>query len=229
MIATLKAIFLPTWAKAAIITAAILVITTVVIVYWDKIKPVFNQIVNVFIDNAKKFVSTVVSVFNKILNTTKSSAISAGKNAAFKDIANEIKKFGLTESIIISLIKEFTKLDLNNDNDDKTIYLGDSKDKYYDIAKNKNGVAFHVLDTRWDELVQKYKREGLWLVNKAFLQYVVHKRWDIVLVSNPHNYYNLVKRAKIIDSMYARELEFLANRGATWQSTGQYWRVIKAW
>lgn len=72
-------------------------------------------------------------------------------------------------------------------------------------------------------------REGLWIVNKVFLQYVVYKRWEIVLVSNPYEYYNLFTFTKVFDCMYARELEFLAKKGATWRENVFYWRVVKAW
>lgn len=73
MVATLKAFFVPTSVKAVIVTAAILVLTTVVIVNWNKIKPVFNQIVNVFVDNAKKLATTVRNVFNTIYQSAKKS------------------------------------------------------------------------------------------------------------------------------------------------------------
>lgn len=66
MIATLKAFFVPNVVKTIIITAAILVISAVVITNWNKIKPVFNQIVNVFVNNAKKLASTVTRVFSSI-------------------------------------------------------------------------------------------------------------------------------------------------------------------
>lgn len=78
MIASLKAFFVPNSVKAVIITAAILVIATVVIVNWNKIKPVIDKIVNVFVDNAKKFATTVKNVFNTICQ----SATDASEKAA---------------------------------------------------------------------------------------------------------------------------------------------------
>lgn len=82
MIATLKAFFVPNVVKGVIITAAILVIATVVVVNWNKIEPVFNQIVNVFVDNAKKLASTVANVFNSIYQTaTKSKSKDVADNA----------------------------------------------------------------------------------------------------------------------------------------------------
>ncbi len=68
MVTTLKLFFVPTAAKAVIITAAILILTTVIIINWDKIVSIFNQIVDIFVSNAKKLASTVSTVFNKIFN-----------------------------------------------------------------------------------------------------------------------------------------------------------------
>ena len=73
MIATLKAFFVPNSVKAIIITASILVISTVVITNWNKIKPVFNQIVDIFVNNAKKLASTVTKVFDSIYKSTAKS------------------------------------------------------------------------------------------------------------------------------------------------------------
>lgn len=44
MLAVLKAFFIPNSVKIGIVTASVLVISTVVIVNWNKIKPIFNQI-----------------------------------------------------------------------------------------------------------------------------------------------------------------------------------------
>lgn len=73
MIATLKAFFVPNTVKAIIITASILVISTVVITNWNKIKPVFSQIVDIFVNNAKKLASTVNRVFDSIYKSTAKS------------------------------------------------------------------------------------------------------------------------------------------------------------
>ena len=73
MIATLKAFFVPNSVKAIIITASILVISIVVITNWNKIKSVFNQIVDIFVNNAKKLASTVTKVFDSIYKSTTKS------------------------------------------------------------------------------------------------------------------------------------------------------------
>lgn len=91
MIATLKAFFVPNSVKAIIITAAILVISTVVIINWNKIKPVFNQIVNIFVENAKKFASNVVKIFNSIYQTATKSK-SKDVQEKIDDILNDAKE-----------------------------------------------------------------------------------------------------------------------------------------
>ncbi len=73
MILTLKAFFVPNTVKAIIITASILVISTVVITNWNKIKPVFSQIVDIFVNNAKNLASTVTRVFDSIYKSTAKS------------------------------------------------------------------------------------------------------------------------------------------------------------
>lgn len=80
MISSLKAFFVPNALKTVIITTSILVISSVVIINWDKIKPVFNKIVNIFINNAKKLANTVTKVFNSIYQT-------AVKTELKKDVA----------------------------------------------------------------------------------------------------------------------------------------------
>ncbi len=234
MLATLKAFFVPNTVKGVIVTASILVIATVVVVNWNKIKPVFNQIVNVFVDNAKKLANTVKSVFNQISNITLSSEANSITNAVFNDdVKSNMGKYGLTASMIASMINQFTGVDINNKNtsNDKTVYLGCVEDMYYKYAENDyKGVSFHVSDPIWDSYVSKYTTAGLWLVNYAFLNYVIYKRWEIVLVTNPANHYNLYTQTKLTTRMYASELEVLCKfNGASWHYEGPFWRIDKAW
>lgn len=229
MVATLKAFFVPTSVKAVIVTAAILVLTTVVIVNWNKIKPVFNQIVNVFVDNAKKLATNVRSVFNSIYKNAIKSSVD---DAVFDDeIKNNMDRYALSKTIIANLLKEFTGFNIYDSNDyNKTVYLGLTEDKYYKIAEDNNGICFRVTDGRWYELASKHTTVGLWLINRAFLNYVIYKRWEIVLVSDPSVHYNLITQQKLSSRMYASELEYLCKyHGATWHSEVHYWRIDKAW
>lgn len=234
MISTLKAFFVPNAVKCVIVTTSILVISTVVIVNWNKIKPVFNQIVNVFVNNAKNLASTVINVFNQIKNIAFSSETNTITKAVFNDeVKSNMGKYGLTTSIITSLISQFTGVDINNNNNsnDKTVYLGCVEDMYYKYASNdSNGISFHVSDPVWDSYASKYTTDGLWLVNYAFLNYVIYKKWEIVLVTNPANHYNLYTQTKLTTRMYASELEVLCKfNGASWHYEGPFWRVDKVW
>ncbi len=234
MLATLKAFFIPNTVKGVIVTASILVIATVVVVNWNKIKPVFNQIVNIFVDNAKKLANTVMSVFDQIKNIALSSETNSITNAVFNDdVKSNMGKYRLTTSIIASLINQFTGVDINNKNtsDDKTVYLGCVEDRYYKYAENDcKGISFHVSDSIWDSYASKYTTAGLWLVNYAFINYVIYKKWEIVLVTNPANHYNLYTQTKLTTRMYASELEVLCKfNGASWHYEGPFWRIDKAW
>ena len=234
MIATIKAFFIPNSVKAIVITASILVISTVVIVNWNKIKPVFNQIVNIFLANGKKLANTVRTVFNQISNIALSSEANSITNAVFNDdVKYNMGKYGLTSSMIASLLKEFTGIDINNKNnsDDRTVYLGCVEDLYYKYALNDyTGISFHVSDMVWNAYASKYTTAGLWLVNYAFLNYVIYKRWEIVLVTNPAIHYNLYTQSKLTTRMYASELEMLCKfNGGSWHYEGPFWRIDKAW
>lgn len=86
MIAALKRFFIPNYLKVAIVTTAIVAITTVVIINWNKIQPVFRQIANVFVGNAKKLGNTVSKVFDLIYQTaSKSTSKDVADNATLQN------------------------------------------------------------------------------------------------------------------------------------------------
>lgn len=86
MIAALKRFFIPNYLKVAIVTTAIVAITTVVIINWNKIQPVFRQIANVFVGNAKKLGNTVSKVFDLIYQTaSKSTSKDVTDNATLQN------------------------------------------------------------------------------------------------------------------------------------------------
>lgn len=74
MLAALKLWFTPTVIKAAIAVAAILVITVVIIVNWDKVEAIFNAIVDFFVQAAGKIASFVqkamTTIYNKAIDST---------------------------------------------------------------------------------------------------------------------------------------------------------------
>lgn len=74
MLTALKLWFTPTVIKAAIAVAAILVITVVIIVNWDKVEAIFNAIVDFFVQAAGKIASFVknamTTIYNKAIEST---------------------------------------------------------------------------------------------------------------------------------------------------------------
>lgn len=139
------------------------------------------------------------------------------------------KKYGLTIHKITSLIKIFTGVNIfiNDNNDNKTVYLGCVEDEYYDYAsKDKNGISFHIDKKWWDFNVAKYTTLGLWLVNYSFLNYVIYRKWKIVLVTDPSKHYNLDSYEKLTSRMYASELEVLCNYyKKNWCKDGEFWMI----
>lgn len=62
------------------------------------------------------------------------------------------------------------------------------------------------------------------------MNYVISKKWEIVLVSNPDEYYDKINKKILVEKrFYAKELQYLNQRGADWHYEGPYWRVDKAW
>jgi len=231
MIATVKTWYIPSKVKLVIITSAILLVTTVVVVNWEKIKPIIRDVVNIFLSKAESFVNSIKEVFDSICNLAQSSASNQVDSIVFDDfILNNMGEYNLTKKQIKELIEEFTKIDLNKNNKQNTVYLGVMESKYYQIAESNEGIAFHVSDSRWEELSNILGIDGMWLVNRAFLNYVVLKKWEIILVSNPSFYYNLLNQKRLTERMYSYELEYLCKeKGAKWHREGTYWRIDKAW
>lgn len=225
MIATLKAFFLTTSIKAVIITAAILVIATVVIINWNKIKPVFTKIVNVFVENSQKLASTVTKVFNKIFN----QAVSAAKTicssiddlinneSSFKNRLLDLKK---TVSDVKNVIKTFLGIkDLSNlyDTNNKVLCIGRDNDKTYkksnDISgyqnyANKYGYwSFFVSD--YDTQLKKFGQKLISYANELLVTYCCIKDWDFILVTNPYYYMQEHLSTKYGGTSYANEISII--------------------
>ena len=74
MLSTVKAWFLTNGIKIALITTAILVITTVVIINWNKIRDIFDRVIEIFVSSARNFGSKVRAVFDSIKSEAKESS-----------------------------------------------------------------------------------------------------------------------------------------------------------
>lgn len=74
MLTALKLWFTPTVVKAAIAVAAILVITVVIVVNWDKVEGIFDAIVDFFVESAGKIAAFVknamTTIYNKAIEST---------------------------------------------------------------------------------------------------------------------------------------------------------------
>ena len=147
----------------------------------------------------------------------------------YDSIKSVMGLYNLDITKIKSLLDEFIKASKKYE-DNKTVYLGAGKDNFKNLASELKGMWFGVSDSRWEELVQEYTHEGMWLINKAYLNYVISKKWEIVLLSNPDEYYDRISGNILVEkSYYAKELQYLNQRGADWHYEGPYWRVDKAW
>ena len=153
MVATLKAFFLPTTLKAIIVTAAILVIATVVIINWSKIKQVFNQIVNVFVENAKALAATVTKVFNTIKGMTTTSILDSISSYDGSTITYE--KSTTKEKVDTKVI---TAVKSSSIDEKKAVY-------YFAYAGNTTFVKFEQYPLNYVEAVSVLYITGLY--NKA--------------------------------------------------------------
>lgn len=144
------------------------------------------------------------------------------------DIKSAMGLYNLDVTKIKSLLDEFIEESKKYEYK-KTVYLGAGKDKYKEIAEKEEAMWFGVSDTRWFELLDEYTPDGMWLINRAYLNYVISKKWEIVLVSNPDEYYDKINKKILVERFYAKELQYLNKRGADWHYEGPYWRVDKAW
>lgn len=66
MLAAFKLVLTPNVIKIAVAVAAILVITAVVVYNWNKIQPVFQDIINLFVSAAESFGNSIANVFDQV-------------------------------------------------------------------------------------------------------------------------------------------------------------------
>ncbi|MCR5308106.1 MAG: HINT domain-containing protein [bacterium] len=100
------------------------------------------------------------------------------------------------------------------------VYLGKNADKnaegnnykeqaIYD-SKEKGIVShfFSIGDDLWKELEGKHTKDGMWLLNKAYLDYYMSLDCIFVLVTPPRKYCTMGGK-RLDDSYYAEELEYI--------------------
>lgn len=202
MITALKAYFVSAQIKAAVITAGILVLSTIIIVNWNKLKPVFNKLVNIFIDNAKNMVSTVKKVFESI----QTLAIGSTTYNSFDDVVNKntkinerMKKSGKTLNDLKQVLIEFLEVSTLSkfyNSKNKILCIGrdmeDTYNNYNDLkgyqnyAEKNNYWSFWV--ENYSDYVKTYTQEFLNLCNDVLIRYCCSADWDFILVTNPYHY-----------------------------------------
>lgn len=99
IVGVVKAWIIPNIVKVGLIAAALIVITTVIIINWNKVVAIFNAIINEFVNAATKFATTIISFFNNLKSQ-------AQKN--YEIIFNGVKYATetLTTALIVKLSKE---------------------------------------------------------------------------------------------------------------------------
>lgn len=241
MIAALKAFFVPNVVKGIIITAAILVIATVVIINWNKIKPVFTRIANVFVDNAKKFTSAVANVFNSI----QQRAVSATTYNSFDDVVNKdstiynkLRNSGKTMNQLKEVLAMFLSLSgtyelikfYNSNNkvlcigrDMRETYNNNDISGYQNYAKKYNYWSFW--SAKYDLLKAQYGTL-VDLANEVLVLYCCSADWDFILVTNPYHYMVEHRSTTYGGDSYALEIATIrgwnynrfTNSNVTWQT-----------
>ena len=243
MLAAIKAFFTPTVIKVVIITTALLALTTTILINWNKIKSVFNKIVDVFKQNAGSFVSTVVKVFNNILNAAKASAKkdisdTLGKN---KGLSDKLKQLGKSVNDVEGCLKEFLSiatLDRFYNSNDKVLCIGrdpgndeeilriDSIYRYNNYATSYGFWKFYVKD--FEDKVGKYTLNLINLVNDILIYYCIYNDWDFVLVTNPYYYMKEHKDLRYGGYNYSNEISIIRNHSYNrFLNVSLTWNTIK--
>lgn len=98
-------------------------------------------------------------------------------------------------------------------------YEGGSYYGYVATAlRNENAIYFST--PNWDALVDDYGEEGVWILNRLFLDVVMALDCEFELVSNPDLYFNYSTKTKIKTdgnyTSYSKELEHIYISGYRW-------------
>lgn len=243
MIKTLKAFFLPKVAKVAIITATILVIATVVIINWSKIKSVFNNIVNIFVSNARQFATNVRQVFNTIFNraqsaeNTKYSTIEGviDNDATLK---GELHQLNAKPSEIKKILLRFLGLNalsqLYNRNN-KVLCIGRDIAETYNNSHDMRGYQNYATLKGFmrffhkDYLVivsNRYNGDSSLInyANKILVYFCCYNDWDFILVTTPYYYMAEHLDLRYSGYSYSEEIALIRRYGYN-----IFWNGVSSW
>lgn len=152
--------------------------------------------------------------------------------AANDILTNYNKTLKASQTWTLSELQEVLTESINvTDNNAKktVVYLGKDP-KYSRIANSdriNNVVTFHLDD--WMFYENKHGKEGMWILNYAFLNYVVIKEknenWQIRLTTNYNNYLS-IRDVSQPGYFYSKELNFLLENGHVFDSNLTYEMAI---
>lgn len=72
----------------------------------------------------------------------------------------------------------------------------------------------------FDELVEAYGRNEMWRINEKFLDNQIASGRNIVFSNNPNK--------ATANSYFRREVDYLIDRGYSFEKKGRYWHAYKA-
>ena len=117
----------------------------------------------------------------------------------------------------------------NGDDDNRVAFLGkmDTYDVVYDNWSSSSKTMFFMEPSLWEQYCNQVGYEAMWLLNKAYLNYLLVNPIHIFLTNNPYDYFDEI-------SGYGSELRYLSGRGCSWTLSSvtapggsSLWDVIK--
>ena len=206
------------WALCA---AIIIALTIVIIINWDLICAKFNAIVSFFVDAAIDFAEEILNLFGEIrqqaYESTLSNSIADAKcqYGSGKWTDDQLKN-ALNEALYFGFARVTTK-ELSNKNSRLHVYLGKYEDGYVIKGATNSGVYFNMSTTRWT-YYESTLNYTMWVLNAAFLNFVMALNCDFRLCSTPSLFYNKTTKMTLGDSYYAKELKHINIFGYNWYS-----------
>lgn len=160
---------------------------------------------------------------NPFLPMRKSSAVSLGETVY---TVGNIDNLGLSlgRGIVSSRYKSLSYRGKVNSfiQTDIEIY-----DVVYDNWSSSSKTMFFMEPSLWEQYCNQVGYEAMWLLNKAYLNYLLVNPIHILLTNNPYDYFDEI-------SGYGSELRYLSGRGCSWTLSSvtapgglSLWDVIK--
>ncbi len=230
LVTTIQAWYIPLKVKIAVATAAVLAITAVVVINWNKVKPYMENLIAIFVDVAGEIVKQIKDVFQKI-----SAMVSDSLSRVLDNVYNDFSYSSLAlpkgwtkEKLQAELLKAIGITSITQLTKQKkiTVSIGrvatvTGEKAYYEFRNNNIGeIVFHMTDLKWRDLEKLYKEEGMWVLNQYFLDVVMALDCDFRLVTPSYAYFNYSTGVMLQPdgylSFYSRELRHIKVAGYRW-------------